>query len=278
MTSYLIATLHPMKDMLAPQRLVRISYNLVSFGLIFRKISTPRCQDTGNISRRDEMPLKVDYVSKWIEAVASPTNDARVVIKLFKNVIFPRFNVPRIVISNGGPPFISNIFERLLRKYGVRHRVATPYHPQTSGKVEVSNREIKRILEKNVATSRKDWSKKLHEALWAYMTAYKTSIGTTPFKLVHGKSCHLLVELEHKSYWIVKTLNMNYTSTGEKRILDIHELEELRLDAYENAQIYKKRTKLWHDRRITRREFHERGIVLLFNSRLKSFTGKLRSR
>ena len=80
-------------------------------------------------------------------------------------------------------------------KYGVRHHVATPYHPQTSGKLEVSNREIKKILEKIVATSRKDWSSKLHEALWAYMTAYKTPIGTTPFKLVYGKSFHLPVEI-----------------------------------------------------------------------------------
>ena len=91
--------------------------------------------------------LAVDYVSKWIEAIASPINDARVVVKLFKNIIFPRFGVPRVFISDGGSHFIS-IFGKLLLKYGVRHRVATPYHPQTSGQVEISNREIKQILEK----------------------------------------------------------------------------------------------------------------------------------
>src|ERR1051325_11724526 len=100
----------------------------------------------------------VDYVSKWIEAITSPTNDTRVVLKLFKNIIFPRFGVPRLVISDGGSHFVSKIFKKLLGKYGVRHNVATPYHPQTSGEVEVSNREIKQILEKTVATSRKDWS------------------------------------------------------------------------------------------------------------------------
>lgn len=217
-------------------------------------------------------------MSKWIEAITSPTNDTRVVIKLFKNVIFPIFGVPRLVISGGGSHFISKILEKLVLKYGVKHRVATPYHPQTSGQVEVSNREIKQILEKTVATSRKDWSSKLPEALWAYRTAYKTPIGTTPFKLVYGKSCHLPVELEHKAYWAIKNINHSYTAADEKRILDIHELEELRQDAYENAKIYKERTKKCHDKRISRKKFKQGDIVLLFNSRLKLFLGKLRSR
>jgi hypothetical protein len=127
----------------------------------------------------------VGYVSKWIEVIASPTNDTRAVIKLFKNNIFPRFGVPRLVISDGGSHFISRIFDKLLRKYGVKHRVATPYHPQTNGQVEVSNREIKQILEKTVSIFRKDWSERLTEALWAYKTAYKTPIGTTPYQLVY---------------------------------------------------------------------------------------------
>jgi hypothetical protein len=186
--------------------------------------------------------------------------------------------VPRLVISDDGSHFISKIFEKLLLKYGFRHRVATPYHPQTSGQVEVSNREIKQILENTVATSRKDWSSKLHEALWAYRTAYKTPIGTTLFKLVYGKSCHLPIELEHKAYWAIKTLNLNYTAADEKRILDIHELEELRLDVYENVHIYKERTNKWHDNRISRKEFKEGDKVLLFNSCLRLFSGKLRSR
>ena len=222
--------------------------------------------------------VAVDYVSKWIEAIASPTNDTRVVVKLFKKIIFPRFGVPRLVISDGGFHFISKQLENLLKKCGVRHRVATPYHPQTSGQVEVSNREIKSILEKTVSTNRKDWAAKLDDALWAYRTAYKTPIGTTPFRLVYGKSCHLPVELEHKAYWAVKALNMDYQSAGRKRILELHELEELRLDAYENAKIYKERTKKWHDKRILKREFREGELVLLFNSRLRLFPGKLRSR
>lgn len=83
------------------------------------------------------------------------------------------------------------------------------------------------------------------------------------------------MELEHKAYWAIKTLNINYTSAGEKRILDIHELEELRLDAYENAKIYKERTKRWHEKRISRKDFNVGDIVRLFNSRLKLFRENL---
>lgn len=267
------------------------------------------CQRTGNIKKRNEMPLNnileveifdvwgidfmgpfpssfgnqyilvaVDYVSKWVEAIASPTNDAHVVIKLFKKVIFPRFGVPRVVISDGGSHFISKHFEKLLQKYGVKHKVATPYHPQTSGQVEVSNRQIKAILEKTVSISRKDWSSKLDDALWTYRTAYKTPIGMTPFKLIYGKSCHLPVELEHKACWTIRNLNLDPKLAGQKRKLQLSELEELRLDAYENARIYKERTKKWHDKHILKKDFKVGDLVLLFNSRMKLFPGKLRSR
>ncbi|CAN6554873.1 unnamed protein product [Malus baccata var. baccata] len=137
----------------------------------------------------------------------------------------------------------------------------------TSGQVEVSNRELKRILEKT-----------LTDALWAYRTAYKTPIGMSPFRLVYGKACHLPMELEHKAYWAIKHLNFDYQAAGEKRKLQLNELEEIRNDAYENARIYKDKTKKFHDAHILRKEFQPGQKVLLFNSRLKLFPGKLKSR
>ncbi|GJV82720.1 reverse transcriptase domain-containing protein [Tanacetum coccineum] len=188
--------------------------------------SCDTCQIQGKISQRDEMPqnaiqvceifdvwgidfmgpfpsshgnkyilIAVDYLSKWVEVKALPTNDARV------------------------------IFAKVMSKYGVTHRLATAYHPQTSGQVEVSNRGLKRILERTVRENRASWSDKLDDALWAFRTAFKTPIGS-----------------------------------------------------YENYLIYKERTKKLHDSKIKNRIFNVGDRVLLFNSRLKIFSGKLKTR
>ncbi|CAM8934140.1 unnamed protein product [Rhodiola kirilowii] len=152
------------------------------------------------------------------------------------------------------------------------------YRTCTSGQVEISNREIRSILGKTLSSHKKDWASKLDDALWAYRTAYKTPIGMSPFRLVYGKTCHLPVELEYKALWAISELNMDMKAAGEKRILQLHELDEIRLDSYENARIYKERTKKWHDKRIVRREFNEGERDLLYNSRLRLFPGKLRTK
>ncbi|XP_024007316.1 uncharacterized protein LOC112083517 [Eutrema salsugineum] len=144
------------------------------------------------------------YVSKWVEAVASPTNDSKVVVKLFKTIIFPRFGVPRVVISDGGSHFVNKTLEGLLKKHGVRHK--------------------------------------------------------------------------YKALWAVKLLNFDIKAAQENRLLQLHELEEIRLNAYESCKIYKERKKTLHDQKILKKEFKEGDLVLLFNSRLKLYPGKIKSR
>nr|GEU82685.1 reverse transcriptase domain-containing protein [Tanacetum cinerariifolium] len=158
--------------------------------------------------------MAVDYLPKWVEAKALPTNDAQVICKFLKS-LFSRFGTPRAIISDRGTHFYNDQFVKVMLKYGVTHRLATAYHPQTSGQVEVSNRGLKRILERTVGENRAFWSNKLDDALWAFRTAFKTPVGCTPYKLVYEKACHLPIELEYKAYWALKHVNFDLLTAGK---------------------------------------------------------------
>nr|GEY54096.1 reverse transcriptase domain-containing protein [Tanacetum cinerariifolium] len=213
-------------------------------------------QHQGKISQKDEMPqnaiqvceifdvwgiefmgpflnskgnkyilVAVDYLSKWVEAKALPTNDARVVVKFLKS-LFSRFGTPKTIISDRGTHFYNDQCAKVMSKYGVTHRLSTAYHLQTSGQVEVTNQGLKRILERTIGKNRALWTDKLDDALWAFRTTFKTPID----------------------------------------------------QAYENSLIYKERKKKLHDAKIKNRIFNVGDQVLLFNSRLKIFSGKLKTR
>ncbi|GJV54616.1 reverse transcriptase domain-containing protein, partial [Tanacetum coccineum] len=194
--------------------------------------------------------VAVDYLSKWVEAKALPTNDARVPLKS----LFTRFGTPKAIISDRVTHFCNDQFAKVKSKYGVTHHLATAYHPQTSGQVEVSNRGLKRILERTVRENHASWSDKLDDALWAFRTAIK--IRCTPYKLVYEKSCHLPIELEHKAYWALKHANFDLKTAGDHRKLQLKELNVLHDQAYENSLIYKERTKKLHDSKIKNRIFN----------------------
>nr|GEU86996.1 reverse transcriptase domain-containing protein [Tanacetum cinerariifolium] len=187
--------------------------------------------------------VAVDYLSKWVEAKALPTNDDRVVVKFLKS-LFAQFGTPRAIISDRGTYFCNDKF-------------------------------AKRILKRTVRENRASWYEKLKDDVWAFRTAYKTPIGCTPYKLVYVKSCHLPIELEHKAYWALEHANFDLKTTGDHRKL---QLNELRDQAYENSLIYKEKTKNLHDSKIKNCIFNFGDRVLLFNSHLKIFSGKLKTR
>nr|GEY41585.1 reverse transcriptase domain-containing protein [Tanacetum cinerariifolium] len=150
-------------------------------------------QRQGKISQRDEMPQNSIQVCEIFDVWGIDF------IGPFPSLRGNKFGTPRAIISDRGTHFCNDQFAKVMLKYGVTHRLATAYHPQTSGKVEVFNRGLKRILERTLGENHTSWSDKLDDILWAFCTAFKTPIGCTPYKLVYRKACHLPIELEHKA-------------------------------------------------------------------------------
>ncbi|GJX45062.1 reverse transcriptase domain-containing protein [Tanacetum coccineum] len=254
-TSSKLATMDPPRDIMVqispPQSLYAVSlahyFTRWAHEFSFKK-NYDSCQRQGKISQRDEMPQNSIQVCEIFDVWGIDFMGTFPSSRGNKYILVAVDYLSKWVKAKALPTNDARVFAKVMLKYGVTHRLSTAYHPQTSGKVE------------------------------AFRTAYKTPIGCTPYKLVYGKACHLPIEPEHKAYWDLKHTNFDLSIAGDHRKVQLNELNELRDHAYENSLIYKEKTKRIHDAKIKNRVFNVGDQVLLFNSRLKIFSGKLKSR
>ncbi|GJW34588.1 reverse transcriptase domain-containing protein [Tanacetum coccineum] len=217
------------------------------------------CQRTRNISKRDEMPLNNIQVCEIFDIWGIDFMGPFPKSYKFEYILVAVDYVSKWAKAQALPTNDARVVVTFLKKLFCHFGMP---------KALISYRD-------NLAI----WSRKLDDALWAFRTAYKTPTGTTPYKLIYGKNCHLPFEIEHRAYWALKNCNPDLIGAGEKRMFQLHKLDELRYQAYENSRLYKERTKVWHDKKLRmRKEFKQGNKVLLFHSKYKFKQPKLRSR
>ncbi|MCO5614982.1 hypothetical protein L7F22_069269 [Adiantum nelumboides] len=226
-------------------------------------------------TRAQYIIVATDYLTKWVEAKATPKNDARTTACFLYEYVFTRYGLPIEIVSDKGTHFINEVIHYLLDEFMVVHKKPAPYHPQANGQAESTNKILCTVLTKIVGTSRTDWEMKLHSALWAYRVAYKTAIGTTPSNLVFGLDAILPMEFLIPTPRVAKDLEWIGHEISH-RIDELEQLDEFHLLLVAAMYAQKRRLKKFHDAHIINKEFKKGDLVLAYT--LKQHTKKLKKR
>ena len=215
------------------------------------------------------------YLTKWVEVKATVRNDTRTTAKFLYENIFIRFGLPVEIVSDQGVYFINKIIEFLLEEFMVVQKRSAPYHAQANGQAESSNKTLSTALTTIVSESQTDWEQKLSYVLWAYQTAYKIMVGTTPFDLVYGINAILPMEFLLPTLRVAKELEWTGHDLS-KRVEQLEQLDETRLLAVVGMYAEKRRRKYWHDQYVKTNRFRQGDLILLYT--LKKHKRKLKQR
>jgi hypothetical protein len=218
--------------------------------------------------------VATDYMTKWAEARAVRKADARSTARFIYEHVITRFGCPIELVTDRGTHFINEVITELLGKFMIIHRKSTPYYPRGNGQAESTNKILSGILTKICEVKRTDWESKLHSALWAYRTAYKTSTGQTPFQLVYGIEAVIPAEYVTPSLRIAIQERLGDAESLGRRLLTLERLSESRQLAIHAMAVEKQRRKAWYDKTLRSKELHEGDLALLFSS--KKHKGKLK--
>ena len=196
------------------------------------------CNPTSNNGHK-YIVVAVDYFTKWVEAMPTFNNTTDTVARFFFNHVISLFGVPFQLVSDHGKHFEKEIFVELSSRLGFSHEFASPYYPQSNGQVEAVNKVLKTMLQCTVNKHKTNWNHILFSMLWAYYTVMKTTIGFTPFHLVHGIQATLPIECEIPTLRTAIEL-LPDTAPMEQRLLNLESLDEDRQSSLQNNEAAKK--------------------------------------
>ena len=222
--------------------------------------------------------VATEYVTKWAEAIATKTDDAKTVAKFLYEHIITRFGCPKELVSDRGTHFVNDTIQQLTNKYFIKHRTSSPYHPRANGQTEKTNGILCKIITKTVQGSNIDWDSRIYDALWAYRTAFKVTTKCTPFQLVYGQEAILPIELEVPSLRIALEERLGDEASLRERYDMLEKLDETRAQAHLNMIAIQKHRKTYYDSKLAPKNIQPNDLVLLYDSRFQKFPGKFKMR
>jgi hypothetical protein len=231
------------------------------------------------MSRKKKYILVCTYfVTKWVEAKALYQATEKSVIEFIYEEIFTHFGVPHEIVTDQGAQFTSKLMKELTDRYGIKHCKSSPYHPQANGQVESTNKVLEAILTKTIHLHHRDWADRLPESLWAYRTTWRNTTGHTPYELVFGKQILLPIEFQVHTFRLTTELGLDLSEAQKQRVMQLNELGEMRQDALQRTILVQNQRSKWHDKYIKKKHFQPGDWALLFDSKYKTFKGKLTTR